>query len=725
MSFLNSNNSEYLSARITQKGRNSIAKGDFQVNYFQIGDSEFDYDSTISILRTQTNHQMVMSPFDKESGVKYPYKLDESTNTTYGVPIENSTIEVVRNVMGPAGFVSEYQPYGNNCTGTTVQCETQQISLSTLTGTNTIVVPTGSSYNGCQYITLVLGEFCGTNQPTISTLSNSYIYKILSINGNIITLDRPTPNLSSLSGDAEVVCNQCELEYPMTTSVSEVCSPNDVDPISQHNPWTLNVVWDTKPLGSDVTDIDEGLSGYTSNTFMSTKEFFGYNSTGQTFQNFTGGTITDFSSTDIGTGFKNSFDELIEVKPTEQRCIAVIHYSELGDLINDPERFYKYDDYISYKTGIEGDDIALALDREEDPISDTEYFEIYIPFILYHRNDGSKLGALFTMDTVNYYLRPSTGTTQSRFELLYRYLLDENGNKVGKVFPRNKVVIFDDQELVAILDYRSNRRFTLAAPKVSIIPSDTSSNNSLINGQTPETYWVTYMFANGTYDSPSANNYLPCNYFTKVTSATSEDVCSLSTPSNISIKFGDEFGHMVTSFDDIKSGFLAKQFVVLIQKVNSPTELPSPNSWVPIVMDVTTNNDGYIIPSEIVGTTFVITKTNYTQNLANKFDLEDAMGVDYMWSLTGDTTNPQFGDPQPFPGSVRLVRATDIEEMNFLINLPCNQFETTQNPTYSSGDKYITEVALLNSNKEPLVVAKTAVPVKRTGTQVFAVKLDF
>ena len=45
MSFLSNNNSEFLSVRITQKGRNSIAKGSFNVSYFQIGDSEFDYTS--------------------------------------------------------------------------------------------------------------------------------------------------------------------------------------------------------------------------------------------------------------------------------------------------------------------------------------------------------------------------------------------------------------------------------------------------------------------------------------------------------------------------------------------------------------------------------------------------------------------------------------------------------------------------------------------------------
>jgi len=74
MSFLNNNNSEFLSARITQKGRNAIAKGSFNIEYFQIGDSEFDYTTAFSTLTGQTTHQKVMSPFDKDSGIKYPIK---------------------------------------------------------------------------------------------------------------------------------------------------------------------------------------------------------------------------------------------------------------------------------------------------------------------------------------------------------------------------------------------------------------------------------------------------------------------------------------------------------------------------------------------------------------------------------------------------------------------------------------------------------------------------
>jgi hypothetical protein len=63
--------------------------------------------------------------------------------------------------------------------------------------------------------------------------------------------------------------------------------------------------------------------------------------------------------------------------------------------------------------------------------------------------------------------------------------------------------------------------------------------------------------------------------------------------------------------------------------------------------------------------------------------------------------------------------------MRFLVNLPNGEFTTTQNPSYTSGKtKRITEVALLNSNKDVLVIGKMPKPIHRVGTQVFAVKID-
>lgn len=701
MSFLNSNNSEFLSARITNRGRKAIAKGNFNIEYFQIGDSEYDYTNPFNSLTGTTGHQKVFAPFDYESGVKYPFGLDSTVSTTYGNPISNSETIKLRNEMGAAGFVSQYSDTP------TVETETQQIAYSKISGTTSLVVPTGTTFNDCEFITLVFDSFSGT---TITGKTNSLIYKIVGITGNTIGLDRNLPNLTGLTGNVQVICNKCLIE----TLSDSLIYP--IDYTLQLNSWKLNTVWTEKPIGGDYNGTDESLSGYTSNQYVSIKNHLGYTKTGQTFSNLLGTMIT-------GTTFKNSFDELIEVLPSEQRCVAIIHYSELGDISIDPERFFKYDDYISHCTtdGINACDISLfnGLDPEDRDYnkSDSEYFEIYIPFIYYHRNTTNTLGALFTMDDTDYYIKPSSDKTGSRFELKYRYLLDEQNNRVGKVFVNNKIVVFDDQELVALLDYRSNRRYTLPSPKLGLTPSDGIPEHSMLS-TTGVTAWITYMFAN---TSGSTLNALPCNYFNKIVSN--------GTPSEITMKFsGNSFSNMVTTLPQVTDGFVANKFYALVQTGDTPT----PNQWkkIDITSQISGYTSGYINPSSLTGVSFTIKYSDYSGSTF--FDFEDHMsGVtsDYLWNTTGSTTQPQFGDEQPFPGSIRLVRASDIEEMNMMINLPSSQFTTTQNPTWinegTSGKPFITEISLLDSNKEPLVVAKTPTPVKRTGTQVFSIKLDF
>ena len=696
MSFLNSNNSEFLSARITNRGRKAIAKGSFNIEYFQVGDSEYDYTTPFTNLTGTTGHQKVFAPFDYDAGVKYPLSLDSDFTTTYGTPISNNLTTTLRNEMGAGGFVSQYS------SAPIVKTETQQIAYTKISGTTSLVVPTGVTFNDCEYVTIVFDSF---STKTITGQTNSLIYKVLSISGNTLTLDRNTPNLSTLTGNAQVVCNKCLIETP----TDDVFNP--IDYTGQLNSWTLNTVWTEKPIGGDYNGADESLSGYTSNQYVSIKNLLGYTKTGQTFNNLAGGTIT-------GTTFKNSFDELIQVLPSEQRCIAIVHYSELGDISVDPERFFKYDDYISSLTGTSGSSISLFSgldggDRDYDK-SDSEYFEVYIPFIYYHRNTGTTLGALFTMDTIDYYINSSIN---SRNQLKFRYLLDEQNNKVGKVFVNNKIVVFDDQELVAVLDYRSNRRCTLPSPKLGLTSSDGVAAHSMLS-TTGDTAWVTYMFEN---TSGSTLNSFPCNYFNKISGN--------GTPSQITIKFsGNSFSNMATTLSGVKDGYVADKFYALVQTGTTPT----PSSWkkIDITSQIPGYTSGYINPTGLTGVSFTITYSGYTGG--TYFDFEDHMsGVtsDYLWNTTGSTTQPQFGDEQPFPGSIRLVRASEIEEMNMLVNLPSTQFTTTQNPTWvnenTSGKPFITEITLLDSNKEPLVVAKTSTPVKRTGTQVFAIKLDF
>lgn len=720
MSFLNNIDSKFFSIRITKKGRNAIAKGNFNIQYFQIGDSEYDYTSPYTGYTGVSNvpGQRVFAPFDMETGVKYPYKIDSSVDaSTFGTPVFNAApSEKIRNVMGPAGFVSEYIEYDSG-SGTTIECTSESINITQLNGSNTITVSSGATFANCEYITIAFGTMAGSLTPVITGNCNSMIYKIVQLSGNTITLDRNTPNLNGLSvtGNARVICNYCENEYDACTT--------SIDYQGQLNPWSLNVVWGGgnassvrfgKPIGSDYGSEDESLSGYSSNVHVSTKELLGYSSTGQTFVNYTGETLS------YPTSYVNSYDEEVLVPPIEQRCIAIVHYSQLGDSVIDPERFYKYDDYISYDDSTAN---TIAFDTNEEPLSDNEYFQVYLPFIYYHRNTTTTAGALFTMGGDDNYIK---STKNSGHQLLYRYLYDEQGIKVGKVFPHNKTIVFDDQELVALLDYRSNRRYTLPAPKAIALPSDVSASNSLLDGTTGQTVWVTYYLLNS---SATTLNALPCNYYSKVKlSFDTSDACLIPVPCQVGFKFSSgSFANMKTSASDVKTGFIANKLYALVQ-VTEDNSLPEPNLWKYI--DITAQIPGYVSglinPTGLTETTFTVTKAMY--DAASIFDLETHMtsvSSNYMGDTTF-TTEPQFGDEQIFPGSIKVVRASDVEEMRFMVNLSSTEFLVSQNPTYISGaTKKITEVALLDGNKNVMVIGKASIPITRTGTQVIPMKLDF
>jgi hypothetical protein len=709
MSFLDTNSSEYLSARITQKGRNAIASGNFNISYFSIGDSEFEYSSNFSGMTGGTLYQSVFTPFDKNSDIKYPIKYDNTdiTGTTiYGIPISQNSTEVLRNAMGPAGFVSEYS---GNTLGSTIpnSCPSYNVAVSNIIGTNTIIITgmtVGDTYENCEYITLV---FNGTklSGKVITGNTNSDVYKIQSVSGltstsQKLTLDRNTVNLSGLTGNAKVICNKCEVEFIDTTCVSDGCLPNIPNNESQHNPWRLNTIWGVKPIGLKTNTRD--LNTYKSNKYVGIKDLLGYTSTNQTFVDYTGGTI------DTPTSFINSFGEKIEVLPSEQNSIAIIHFSEIGHIVNDPDRFFKYDEYISH-TGNTSN--YVATDYSGTSISDSGYFQIYLPFLLYHKNTGSTIGALFTMDSSDYYVK---STINNFSEIKFRYLLDTYGNKVGKVFVNNKVIVFDDQEIVATLDYKSNRKYTLPSPKISTTNSFTDANSSLLSGNTGQTVWITYYFEN-TKD-PQLNS-LPCQYINKIT--------GVDTPSNVILKFQDEFKFMKSSMSQIGNGYVGYKFWILVQ--SGTGSAPTNNGWLKIdkTSEVTFNSNLEINPVYMTADSkmFTINRFDYNDAVSNSriFDLTQHMSQ--VMTFTGSTES-HFGDEQPFPGSVKLVRASEIEEMNFLVNLPSGKFSASQKPN-AGVNPMITEVALLNSNKDVLVIGKTSKPIKRIGTQVFAIKLDF
>lgn len=676
MSYLQENNSENLAARITYKGRKKIAQGDFTINYFQIGDSEFDYKFSVfdGIVNSS---QKVLTPLDKDSQVKYPYKISESTvtGTTYGIPIQESLTETIRNNVGAAGYVSEYIPFGSG-TGTSVVCDNSTTGIEKINGTNYLEVTDGSVFENCGYITIHFSTL-GIND-TIKDSVTSLVYKLSGITGNYLALDRNMPDFSSLSGNVTVIRNDCD--FPDIVACNET-----VDVSAQQDPWILNTIWSQNPVGLDPisSDVDEKLSGYTSNAYTSTKEYFGYGtSSGQTYNNTT--TIV------------NSFGDILTVLPEEQHSLAVIHYSKASEMTIDPWLTFKYEDYIDHTT------------------IGSDYFEIYIPFLYYERNSGSTIGARFHMDTTDFYINSSAIDTKNN-QMKFRYLLDEFDNKVGKIFVNHKVVVFDDQEIVAALDHKSNRRYTLPIPRISLVPIDVkcetySGAAQPLLGITGETAFVTYVLE---YSGDTALNGLSCNYYNKIDGTTGSN--------DISIKFNTEdFRFMQPSLglSGATVGYISDTFKILVQKVDNGV-LPDPMLWrsIDVTDQIPNHTPGSLIdPANLRGARFIISYSDYDN--ASIYSMADP-------DIYDTATSSEFGDEQPFTGSIKVTRATDLEVMRYLINLPSTDFMTTQNPTYINGvDKRITEVALLDDNKDVMVIAKASSPIVRVGTQVIAVKID-
>ena len=217
----------------------------------------------------------------------------------------------------------------------------------------------------------------GIGGTITNEVHSSLTYKITEIVGNDLYLDRPMPDLSSLSGNVTIISNALSSFNPCT---------------DQEYTWDLNTVWSKTPAGLDPAIVP--LTSFESDVFVSAIEYFGYNSSsGQTDNTLT--TIT------------NTFGNEIIVPPEEQHSISILHYSKVGVASLDPDLPYKYEDYLGH--------------NEEE----TEYFEIYIPFILYDRNVDTTIGARFFMDTEDYYINSSASDTKPN-QMKFRYLIDES-----------------------------------------------------------------------------------------------------------------------------------------------------------------------------------------------------------------------------------------------------------------------------------------------------------
>ncbi len=739
MAYIIKNTSGLINTRVTDVGRRYLSQGNFNISYFQIGDSEVNYKAVENY--NQSNNNILMpafnaqndtgSPQSNKQNIKYPYYLQGSEGITYGIPFMDSQVQPVYNSAGTKGFFSSG--------GTLIQASSAYtitsnywVDIATLTGQTEIEItvdpaecsPSTGTPSVNDFLTLVVD---GVGSCSGFTSNQFLTYKILSIDpptGNAgdpfkVTLDRAVPNYSGLTvggfyGRTYIYPSGMTVLYDFITpepfwetDTLNFESPCDVSNRENTLIWNMNIPWSESPAGLFSTDYQD-YTKFGSVSYIGTKEYLGYQeNSGQTFWEGSSNV-----SAITNTFYYNSFDDFVSVQPKDQKTIAIIHYTN-----QDIDNVY-------------GEKFATIPFDPQNPTDSTgiaRNFKFQIPNLMWHKSSGNTIGETFYIDPPNadlckpYYIKSSVNIDMNDPGIRYFHLwdtnLDDNNNynRIGKVFPDQQIIVIDDEEIVAALSYKSNRNWTLPAPKISLLTPNICDDNSFAEGilkSDAQYMWITYRFDTST----GATSSLHCNYYSVIQGQTTGATVSSQ---NVAVRFGNEFPFLNTN-PLLFTGFTATSFKLLFQLVEGQGR-PSPTAW--REYDFTSQislTDGFITPSAMTGTTFTIDPEIYQNSTI--YQLQNYLDI----PLNGEENYLNFGDEYYFYGNLETDISATIYEMRYLINLGRNQFTDTTNPTWTKGtNAYVTEIGLFNSNKELMVVSKLQSPELRQGIQQYVVKLDF
>jgi len=836
MAYILKNTSGLVSTRVTDTGRQKLSQGNFNIAYFQIGDSEVSYDKLPStynqansfVLEPQFNSQNSSGvPESNKQYVKYPYYTDNNQSNTYGIPFMDSVIDSAFNRAPLRGF------FGGITTGTTINWDVLVdnryvrsanyiVDMSSLNGSNKIdliysgcnttseskpqigdfitIYYDGKAEYNCECINLPsptptpTGTTTTTSTTTTTTVdpnnpcasptptptpsvtpcftptpspqcplppppqcfmpANScytiLTYRIVDVCFDTITLDRTTPDYRYFP----LNCYSRVLIYPsnmnqiydsitpmphwseQVINFESICDTDQFDV----KVWNMNIPWTENPAGL-IPNQFEDYTKFGSVNYIGSKEYFGYNSSkGQ----------TDTSM----TYYNNSFGEVIQVKPEEQKAVAIIHYTN-----QTIDFFY-------------GEKFALKPYNPSNPSDTTgqaRNFKLHIPWLMWHKNPECCFGQTFWVDPPGFegkdlfqvqFIKSTKNADMNQPGIRYYHLWDTNPNKngipnrIGKVFPDSKLIVIDDEEIVAAMSYKANRNWTLPAPQLSLITPNTcdttTTSEGILTGNS-QTMYITYRLTNRF----GYTNSLHCNYYPYIVG--NDNTCNPDVSKNVAVRFGGDFNCLVqpglspitttTTFFPITTttttflpvttttttnycpsceiplGYFADTFQILAQKV--PTgQRPISTDW--RIIDFTSQIDnnfinGYITQSSLTGTTFIISPENY--ETAPFYNLNDYI------SLTPNNTTGQklnFGDEYYFYGAFETDIEATIYEMKYKVNLSSSEYQISTNPSWTPGAKsYVTEIALLDADKDVLVMSKLQSPTLRQGIQQYVIKIDF
>jgi hypothetical protein len=744
MSYINKQSTTLVRVKLTDIGREQLSKGQLTFNNYIIGDSEVDYNyvkgwsqfvpsigaATGEFWFPEADGNIVKNIFSKVLRPKddnpffSTFLLDQSNQFIFPLN-QQSNIQLIKglvtNEAADRGFFSGSSvDVGLTAqTSTTFIKESGTVDLSKFDGTvdltpytqgelvldTALTATSANDYIVFRFSNPTLGNVTG---DTMTAATVNTFYNITEISGTTIKVDRALPTLSAYSGTiityytipggddpADDYYGLNSLTAYWNTGTLSFDSSCDIC-VENIPVWNMNITWVENLAGqykdSPINYHEHNLFG--SEQFAGTKQYLGYNDT----------------LTVSTTGSK--LDSISYIDPF-QKGICIIHYT--NSCISN---FYGEQFYVDEDTGK-----LLNLD---------------IPVLWHRRNDvgtgsGTTLGMRFVSDTI-------LKTTATNNDIEYYDLIEFSGMSVtptlpmvvGKVFPQLKIVVIDNEELMAAMSYKSNRNYTLPDLAGELVTSVSGNCTGVLKAG--ESLYMTYWLSNtgtGTTGTTTVTTpTLPCQRYTVLDNTTSSDKDVQFRINNI-----DQLPYMrkreAAGYDGY--GFFADNFKLLAQVIDKTlVSRPSPSLW--RVVDFTSTNitdvsgetiNPYLLENQNPNTTgFILTGGAYSGASATTFSLGDELDM----SSASNYGKMTFGDERLFYGNLRTYIGATIFKTLFNINIDGATIASTSNPTFGYGDdRYISEIGILDNNQNLVLVGKLSRPIRlgNTTTASLELTIDF
>ena len=738
MSYINKQSTTLVRVKLTDIGREQLAKGQLTFANYTIGDSEVDYnyvkgwsefvpnigaatgefwfpeaDGNIvkniysKVLRPKDDNPFFSSFLLNQSN-QFIFPLNQQSNIQLIKGIvtneaddrgffSGSTVDSGLVAQTNSNFILEQGTINlNNFSGAT---DYTTFTQGVLTLNTPLTATSVNDYIIFRFSNPTLGNVTGS---TMTSATINTVYNITNISGSTIQVDRVLPTLSAYAGTIITYYTLPGGDDPMDTyygasslsaywNSGTLSFQNSCDICVDNIPvWNMNNFWTENPAGlykdSPVNYHENNLFG--SEQFVGTKQYLGYNR-------------------EITVTNTNSMMDSKSYMDTYNKSISILHYT--NSCISN---FYGEQFYIDEETGK-----LLNLD---------------IPVMWHRRNDvgtesGTTLGMRFTSDTIR-------KTLSSNNDIEYYDLIEFSGMSVsptlplvvGKVFPQLKIVVIDNEELIAGMSYKSNRNYTLPDLAAELLtPVNGNCTGVLKAGESLYlTYWLENVGTGTTGTTTVTTPILPCQRYTVIDNKTNTD-------KDVQFRIGNlnELPYMRkrenVNYDGF--GFFADTFKVLAQVVDKTTQnRPLSSNWK--VIDFTSTNitvtSGQTISPTLFEnqnpntTGFILTGSLYTGgttfNLGDELDMSTA-------SYYGKMT---LGDERLFYGNLRTHIGATIYKTLFNITVDGASIASTSNSTFEFGDdRYVSEIGILDNNQNLVLVGKLSRPIRISDSTTASIEL--